>query len=59
MIQLAKKSWPINFKGSFLIGDKNTDIMVAKKMGIKGYLVNKNYNFLRLIRKILNSKRIK
>ena len=59
MIQLAKKSWPINFKGSFLIGDKNTDIMVAKKMGIKGYLVNKNYNFLRLIRKILNSKRMK
>ena len=59
MIQLAKKTWPINFKGSFLIGDKNTDIMVAKKMGIKGYLVNKNYNFLRLIRKILNSKRMK
>ena len=57
MIEMAKKEWPIDLKNSILIGDQLSDIQVAKKAKIKeSYLFKKNYNFLRLIKKILPKK---
>lgn len=30
--------WPVELSGSFLIGDKDSDLRAAKAVGIKGYL---------------------
>lgn len=54
MLNLAKKNWSIDFKNSVLIGDKVSDIQLGKKFKLRSYLVKKNYNFLSLVRKILN-----
>ena len=42
MIISALKDWEIDKKKSFLIGDKQTDILAGKKSSIKSYLVKDN-----------------
>ncbi len=42
MIDLAKKEWTINMSKSILIGDQETDKMVAKKIKVKFYIMKKN-----------------
>lgn len=34
------KHWPVETTGSFLIGDKDTDLRAADAVGIKGFLFN-------------------
>jgi D-glycero-D-manno-heptose 1,7-bisphosphate phosphatase len=38
MIEDLLAHWPIDRSGSFLIGDKDTDIQAAKAAGITGHL---------------------
>ena len=49
MILKSKKKWNIDLKKSFLIGDKKTDIVCAKKFAIKGHLF-RNGNLLDFIK---------
>ena len=42
MLKLCYKELNFTKKGSFLIGDKQTDLDAAKKFNIKGFLVKKN-----------------
>ena len=55
MIDMAIKNWPIDLKKSFLIGDKQIDMDLAKKMNIKGYLMKNNRGFSKIIGNILTS----
>ena len=43
MIEKLKSSWDINFKNSFMIGDKITDKQAADKSGIKFYYAKNNF----------------
>ena len=38
MLELAESKWPIEKKGSFLIGDKASDVECAINYGIRGHL---------------------
>jgi len=38
MLEQAEKKWKFSKNHSFLVGDKDSDIMCAKKFGIEGYL---------------------
>ena len=40
MLELAAKKWDFKKSQSFLIGDKDSDIICAKRFGIKGYRFN-------------------
>ena len=53
MIENIKRKWPIDFKKTFMIGDKRTDELCAKKSKIK--FVYTNYDFLNLIKSITNN----
>ena len=53
MIENIKRKWPIDFKKTFMIGDKRTDELCAKKSRIK--FVYTNYDFLNLIKSITNN----
>jgi len=44
MLLLAKKKWNIDLKKSFLIGDRNSDIIAGKKVGCVNFFINYNYN---------------
>ncbi len=49
MLELAELKWKINKRKSFMIGDKDTDIMCAKNYGIKGFLFEEE-NLLNFIK---------
>ena len=40
MLELAKKQWDFSKRNSFLIGDKESDIICARRFGIMGYKFN-------------------
>ncbi len=44
MILKAKKKWNIDVKKSFLIGDREKDILAGKKAGCKNYFIDYNYS---------------
>ncbi|MDC0074974.1 HAD family hydrolase [Alphaproteobacteria bacterium] len=48
MLLRAFNQWDIDKENSFLIGDSETDLIAARKAGIKGYLFEKGnlHNFL-------------
>jgi len=46
MLIRAKKKYNINFKKSYLIGDRRTDIEAAKRAGCKAIFINRNYEEL-------------
>ena len=54
MIIKAFKDWEINKGKSFLIGDKETDLLAGRKSGIKSYLVQDDifYQIKKLIKKL-------
>lgn len=37
MIQQAMREWPVRLEGSFLIGDRETDLAAAQAAGLPGY----------------------
>ena len=41
MIEIIKKDWDININKSFMIGDKNSDRLAAKKSNLKFYYPKK------------------
>ena len=43
MIENIKNNWDINWKKSFMIGDKKSDQLAAKKSGLKFYYAKKNF----------------
>ena len=49
MFKLAQKRWKIDRHKSFMIGDKKTDMIFAKKAKISGYLFNEEnlYEFVK------------
>ena len=51
MINLAMDKWNILNKKSIVIGDKETDIQMAKKANLKSYLVQERTNLLNLVKK--------
>lgn len=52
MFKLAQKRFTINKKLSIMIGDQKTDMLFAKKSGIKGYLFNEKNLYLFLRKKL-------
>lgn len=38
MLQAAMTDWPIDSATSFLIGDNETDLIAARRAGVRGYL---------------------
>ena len=52
MLENAFNSWSIDLSGSFLVGDKQTDVKCEENFGIKGYLY-KSGSLLNFIRKII------
>ena len=42
MIISACKDWEIDKKKSFLIGDRDTDVLAGKKSSLKSFLVEEN-----------------
>ncbi|WP_372400592.1 HAD-IIIA family hydrolase (plasmid) [Azospirillum sp. HJ39] len=38
MLLQAMADWPVDLKGSFLIGDRDTDLLAAQRVGIEGTL---------------------
>ena len=51
MINLAMNKWNILNKKSIVIGDKETDIQMAKRANLKSYLVQERTNLLNLVKK--------
>ena len=52
MFNKAKKSFNIDMKKSFMIGDQMTDIEFANKAGIKGYLFKEN-DLFKFVKKLI------
>ncbi len=44
MIYSARKKWNINLKKSYIIGDRNKDILAGLNAGIKTIFINNNYS---------------
>ena len=42
MIRRAIREWDVQAEGSFLIGDKPSDLAAAAAAGIAGYLIESN-----------------
>ncbi|MDA9591706.1 HAD family hydrolase [Pelagibacteraceae bacterium] len=42
MLDLANKKWLIDKSKSFMVGDKDTDVLCAKNFGIRGHLFNES-----------------
>ena len=53
MIEIIKKDWDININKSFMIGDKNSDRLAAKKSNLKFYYPKKN--FYKQVKSIINN----
>ncbi len=49
---------PVDIKNSFVIGDRQTDIIFAKNLGLKGFLINEINNWENITNKIINKPRI-
>jgi D-glycero-D-manno-heptose 1,7-bisphosphate phosphatase len=52
MVYEAKKKWKVNLKKSFILGDQESDLELARRLRIKGFLV-KNNNSLNIAKRIL------
>jgi histidinol phosphatase-like enzyme len=52
LINKAIKEWGISKNKSFMIGDKKTDKICAKRAGIK-FFYKKNYSLYKQIKKII------
>ena len=54
MLEQAIREWPISRDGSFMIGDKDSDVEAARRTGIPGYLFAGGdlRDFLRTVRSL-------
>ena len=52
MIDLLQKKWNIDFKNSFLIGDQESDIKLAKKKKLVFHKIKPNENLFSVVKKI-------
>ena len=52
MIDIALSKWGINKKKSIIIGDQISDQLLAKKVKMKFFMVNKKNNINNIIKKI-------
>ena len=50
MIKLAMSKWKILSKKSIVIGDKETDIEMAKRVNLKSYLMKDKTNLLKVVK---------
>ena len=55
MLEMAEKKWNFEKSMSFLIGDKESDLLCAKKFGVKGYLFDQT-NLLNFVRNLFLSE---
>ena len=53
LFEQAMSELDINIKDSLMIGDSQTDIDAANKIGCKSILVNKNKNLLKVVKEFL------
>jgi len=53
LLQKAIKDFQIDVSNSWLIGDSNSDIEAAKKMGLRTRKIQENGNILKVIEKII------
>ena len=53
LLQQAISELDINVKDSLMIGDSQTDIDAANKIGCKSILLNKNQNLLKVVKEFL------
>jgi D,D-heptose 1,7-bisphosphate phosphatase len=51
-----KKKWNFDKNNSFMIGDKNSDLLFANKANLKGLLVNSNMDIFNKVKSFLNDK---
>ena len=57
MILRALEEWPVNIKQSVLIGDKESDIESANRVGIPGYRFESSQRLDKLIHEIIATRR--
>jgi len=58
MIKKAVRKWNIDLNSSFMIGDKKSDFLCAKGVGLKFYYKSKKMNLFNQLNKILAKKPI-
>ena len=56
MFKLINNIWKVDKNKSFMIGDQKSDMLFAKKSGIKGYLFNEKnlFNFIKSKKNFIN-----
>ena len=59
MVIKAKKDFNINLKKSFIVGDRYSDIDLARRIGMKAIFIERNYNEKKPINQICTVKNIK
>lgn len=58
MILKAKKEFNINLRKSFVVGDRYSDMSLARKMAIKAVFIDRNYDEKKPINQICTVKNI-
>ena len=53
MLLEAKNRWNINFRKSYFVGDRKSDIDAGTKVGVKTIFVDRNYKEKNLLTTIL------
>ena len=53
MLQAAMTDWPIDSATSFLIGDNETDLIAARRAGVRGYLYLRG-SVAELVQRVIN-----
>jgi D-glycero-D-manno-heptose 1,7-bisphosphate phosphatase len=56
MFLQAKKKWDININGSYVVGDKLSDIEFAKSCKLKGILINEQDDIYKKVKKVVINK---
>jgi D-glycero-D-manno-heptose 1,7-bisphosphate phosphatase len=51
-----KKKWDFDKNNSFMIGDKNSDLLFANKANLKGLLINSNMDIFSKVKSFINGK---
>jgi len=57
LVERAVKEYSISTKSSWFIGDSETDMLAARKMGLQGIKTGENSSLLEPVKKILDSEK--
>ena len=49
-LKIAMSKWKVLAKKSIVIGDKETDILMAKRLNLKSHMVKERTNLLRVVK---------